>query len=123
MIDANTGRVINAASAKVQNGTSAIESTTDANGSVEVKGTKWGNIGDGWVSMSYIVLDGQSAQTSTVKTVKADCLRVRQSASTGAKIVGYYYQGEKVTILETKKVNGTTWGKTNKGWISMDYVK
>lgn len=90
---------------------------------VEVKGTKWGNIGDGWVSMSYIVLDGQSAQISTVKTVKADCLRVRQSASTSAKIVGYYYQGEKVTILETKKVSGTTWGKTNIGWISMDYVK
>jgi hypothetical protein len=46
MIDANTGRVINAASAKVQNGTSAIESTTDANGRIQVKGTKDGILVD-----------------------------------------------------------------------------
>ncbi|MBQ2122334.1 MAG: hypothetical protein II199_07530, partial [Bacteroidaceae bacterium] len=46
MIDANTGRVINAASAKVQNGTSAIESTTDANGRIQVKGTKGGILVD-----------------------------------------------------------------------------
>ena len=26
-------------------------------------------------------------------------------------------------ILETKKVGSTTWGRTNKGWISMAYVK
>lgn len=46
MIDANTGRVINAASAKVQNGTSAIESTTDANGRIQVKSTKGGILVD-----------------------------------------------------------------------------
>lgn len=46
MIDANTGRVINAANAKVQNGTSAIESTTDANGRIQVKGTKGGILVD-----------------------------------------------------------------------------
>ena len=89
----------------------------------EVKGTKWGKISSGWISMSYVVLDGQKEDASNVKTVTADCLRVRKSASTTAKIVGYYYEGEKVTILETKKVSGTTWGKTNKGWISMAYVK
>ena len=89
----------------------------------EVKGTKWGKVSDGWISMSYVVLDDQKTETNTVKTVTADCLRVRVSASTSAKIVGYYYQGEKVTILETKQSNGTPWGKTNKGWISMDYVK
>ena len=26
-------------------------------------------------------------------------------------------------ILETKKVEGITWGKTSIGWVSMDYVK
>jgi len=90
----------------------------------EVKGTKWGKISDGWISMDYVVLDGQKDESSsTTKTVTADCLNVRKSASTSAKIVGYYYEGARVTILETKKVDGTTWGKTSKGWISMKYVK
>ena len=31
--------------------------------------------------------------------------------------------GQKVEILEQKTVNGMTWGKISKGWISMDYVK
>jgi hypothetical protein len=56
-------------------------------------------------------------------TVTASCLNVRQSASTSAKIVGYYYEGDKVIILETKKADGITWGKTSMGWVSMDYVK
>ena len=87
-------------------------------------GMKWGYIGDGWISMDYVILDGQQeAQSSDAKTITADCLRVRQTPSTSAQIVGYYYQNAKVQILETKDVDGTTWGKTSKGWISMDYVK
>ena len=90
----------------------------------EVSGTKWGNIGDGWICLDYVVLDGQqSADTSNSKTVTADCLRVREAASTSAKIVGYYYRGAKVQIQQTQEVNGTVWGQTSKGWVSMDYVK
>ena len=90
----------------------------------EVSGTKWGNIGDGWVCLDYVVMDGQSQEASAdSKTVTADCLRVRETPSTSAQIVGYYYQGAKVQISETKDVDGTTWGKTAKGWVSMDYVK
>ena len=91
----------------------------------EVNGTKWGNIGDGWVCMDYVVLDSQKeeAPAADTKTVIADCLRVRKEASTSAEIVGYYYEGAKVQILETKEVDGTKWGRTSKGWVSMDYVK
>ena len=85
---------------------------------------KWGYIGDGWISMDYVILDGQEEeQSSDTKTITADCLRVRQTPSTSAEIVGYYYQNAKVQILQTQDVDGTTWGKTSKGWISMDYVK
>ena len=90
----------------------------------DVSGTKWGNIGDGWVCMDYIVLDTQQSEDAAdTKTVTADCLRVRKTPSTSAEIVGYYYEGAKVQIQETKDVDGTTWGRTPKGWISMDYVK
>lgn len=90
----------------------------------DVGGTKWGNIGDGWVCLDYVVIDGQSQETpDDSKTVTADCLRVRETPSTSAKIVGYYYQGAKVQISETQEAEGATWGKTAKGWVSMAYVK
>ncbi len=89
-----------------------------------VGSTRWGKTSKGWISLDYVVLDGQSNTPAvTTKTVTADCLRVRSAAGTSNKVVGYLYAGTKVEILETKVVNGTTWGKISKGWISMDYVK
>ena len=92
----------------------------------QVGNTTWGKIDKGWISMDYVILDvtsKPSAPAQTVKTVTADCLRVRSAAGTGNSVVGYLYAGAKVTILETAKVDGVTWGKIATGWISMDYVK
>lgn len=86
----------------------------------------WGKIANGWISLSYVQLDkkpSQSQPEKVVKTVTADCLRLRSGAGTNNGVVGYVYAGAKVEILETKTVNGTAWGKTSKGWLSMDYVK
>lgn len=103
----------------LRNGTKVIISEVK-----EVKGTKWGKIPSGWICMDYVVLDGQEdTDSSLVKIVTASCLNVRKSASTSATIIGYYYKGAQVTILETTVTNGITWGRTSKGWISMAYVK
>lgn len=91
--------------------------------------TVWGKISSGWISMDYVVLSGGSSNSSgsatatVTKTVNTDCLRIRSSAGTASSIVGYLYAGAKVEILETTAVNGSTWGRTSKGWICMDYVK
>ena len=87
-----------------------------------VGSTLWGRIDKGWISLDYVVLDGQASSPVT-KTVTADCLRVRANAGTSHAIVGYLYSGAKVQITQTKDVNGTTWGKVDKGWVSLDYVK
>lgn len=87
-----------------------------------VGSTRWGRIDKGWISLDYVVMDGQPSVAVT-KTVTADCLRIRSGAGTSHSIVGYLYSGAKVEILETKSVGGAQWGKTEKGWISMDYVK
>lgn len=89
-----------------------------------VGGTAWGKTAKGWISLDYVVLDGQStAPNKIIKTVTADCLRIRSNAGTSNTIVGYLYEGAKVEILETKTVGGVQWGRLTKGWISMDYVK
>ena len=110
-------------------------------------GVEWAYITSpqaGWIVMDYVQMDfepetppgfdtstpageNSSEETnpsdSTAQTVKgvitANGLNVREGASKNTKIVGNYSKGDVVTILEQK--NG--WGRTDKGWILMDYVK
>ncbi|MBR4109319.1 MAG: SH3 domain-containing protein [Oscillospiraceae bacterium] len=92
--------------------------------------TTWGKIADGWISMDYVKLDSNGSadqtpntptnQTGTVKV--GDCLRVRSGPGTSYAVCGYLYNGNTVTITETKTVGATLWGKIANGWISMDYV-
>ena len=94
-----------------------------------VNGTVWGRISKGWISLDYVILDNQSSDSGAANTqpqtgkVTADCLRIRSAAGTSNKVVGYLYEGAKVTILERKTVSGVVWGRISKGWISLDYVK
>ena len=91
----------------------------------------WGKISSGWISMSYVTLDqasqpetesGGSTQSGKTGTVTCAVLNVRKGAGVNYGIAGYYYKGNTVTITEQKTVGATTWGKTAKGWVSMDYV-
>ena len=90
-----------------------------------VSGTKWGKISSGWISMTYVNLDSTATETSKTLTgtVTASSLNVRAGAGTGYSIVGSYQNGAKVTIREATKVGSVTWGRTDKGWVSMDYIK
>ena len=86
--------------------------------------TTWGRVDKGWISLDYVVLDAQTqTPQKVIKTVTADCLRIRSNAGTSNAVIGYLYAGAKVEILETKTVNGALWGKIANGWISMSYVK
>jgi len=95
--------------------------------------TTWGKTDKGWISMNYVKLDANDSDTGdqtpeekpeAVKgTVKvSDILRVRSGPGTSYAICGYLYNGNQVTITEQKTVGSTTWGKTDKGWVSMDYI-
>ena len=91
-----------------------------------VNGVTWGKIDRGWICLDYVKLDSSNNTTTnqqSTKTVTANCLCVRQSAGTTAKIVGYLYHGAKVSVTETTTVNGVSWGRVSNGWICMDYVK
>lgn len=57
------------------------------------------------------------------KTVTSNNLNIRADAGTKYEKVGAYKKGDVITILEEKKVGSQTWGRTDKGWVCMDYVK
>ncbi len=101
-------------------------------------GVKWALTESGWVAAEHLDFnyepefndtstpeatepDNQSgtAPDGSIKgVINADQLYIRDQASKEGKVVGSYKNSDVVTITEIK--NG--WGKTNKGWISMDFV-
>ena len=89
-----------------------------------VNGTAWGRTDKGWISLAYVKLDVPENQTPARSgVITADVLNIRKGPGTGNAVVGSYTHGQTVTILETSQVGATTWGRTDKGWICMDYVK
>lgn len=63
------------------------------------------------------------AQTGEQKTVTSSNLNIREEAGAKKKKVGSYKKGDVITIYEQKQVGGQYWGRTDKGWVCMDYVK
>ena len=54
--------------------------------------------------------------------VIADALRIRTGPATTNPIAGFYYQNDRIVISEILQSDSGRWGKTDKGWVNMDYV-
>ena len=90
----------------------------------KVGSATWGRTEKGWIHMHYVRLSsGTVPAGSVVRTVTADSLRIRSGAGTSYEEVGRYPEGTQVVITAQTTVGRTVWGRTDKGWISMDYVK
>lgn len=87
------------------------------------KSGDWGRTKDGWISLTYIYQDGATGSKTGGGVVSGDELNIRSGPGTGYASVGSYHAGDRVTILEQFTFDGVTWGCTNKGWISLQYVK
>ena len=83
----------------------------------------WVRINDGWIyTKGYTDLGGGTVSgtaTNITGTVNATELNIRKGPDISYESVGKYYNGDQVTITET--LDG--WGKTDKGWVSMKYIK
>ena len=119
---------------KTANATADIVGTYAKNDVVTILETKngWGRTSKGWISMKYVNTSGSTTNNNTNKDtdkntgtadgatyfVTGSELNIRSTASTTGNIQGQYKRGDAIKVLETK--NG--WGRTDKGWVSMDYV-
>lgn len=93
---------------------------------------RWGRIDRGWVSMEYITMDSsvvrqafndQHTDNFDVGYVQAEGgLRVRNGPGLNYSEVSRLPNGQQVAIFEYQNVAGTTWGRIDRGWISMDYI-
>lgn len=111
-----------------------IRSTTSTNGDIKgqykagdrvvITETKdgWGKTDKGWISMTYAYKSGSKGNNGCNGVVIGDQLNVRSGPGTGYNGVGSLNYGARVNILQRITIGGTTWGCTDKGWISMDYI-
>ncbi len=92
-----------------------------------------------WVSGDYLEIfdqtvggsassgsaNGTAGAVETGKGVVANTytgVNIRTGAGTGNAAVGKYMTGTTVEILEVKPHGTTKWGRTDKGWVCMDYI-
>ena len=88
------------------------------------KSGSWGRTSKGWIHLDYIYQDCTTGGPNAVNnaTITGNGLNIRSGPGTGYDAVGSYNSGDVVNILAQFTYSGTTWGCTNKGWISMKYV-
>lgn len=92
-----------------------------------VQGITWGKLASGgWVNMTYITMNNTGNGAYGVGGTVVNCsngVNVRTGAGTTNALVGVIAVGSRVTITERKLVKGIYWGRTEKGWVCMDYIK
>ncbi len=90
-------------------------------------GLPWGRFTwqgkDGWICLNYTDYDKVSSGTVYGVVTVGDYLNIRSGPGTGYSVVGSYPGGTRIAILEQKKAGSDTWGRTDKGWVNMAYVK
>ena len=89
---------------------------------LEKDGT-WGRTKDGWISLSYVYQDGTTGTKTGGGVVTGTELNIRSGPGTGYGSVGSYKKGDRISILNQFTYDGVTWGCTNKGWVSLQYVQ
>ena len=77
----------------------------------------WGYTEKGWISMMYVQLP-EPVYTTGNATVTIG-LNIREAPDPDSAKVDAYKEGDHITILEVQDC----WGKTDKGWVNLDYVK
>lgn len=135
--ETKTGTVVNCTVLNVRSGPgthNALVTTLPRGTKVEVLETTvhqnqpWARIQQGWVAMHYIQLDynssGMGSSAGVTGTVyNCTRLNVRRAPGTNNTPVGVLYPGNTVTIYEETTVSGMHWGRTDQGWVCMDYIR
>ena len=90
----------------------------------KVGNATWGRIEQGWIHLYYVELDAAAVPGGTVtRTVTTNGLNIRAGAGTNYDKLGTYNKGDVVMIYEQTVVSGRPWGRTDRGWICLEYVK
>ena len=83
----------------------------------------WGRTDKGWISLSYVYIDGTTGDGAATGTISGSNVNIRSGPGTNYDRVGSYNSGDTVQVYAQFTVGNMKWGCTSKGWVSMDYVE
>ena len=92
---------------------------------VVADGMAWGRTDYGWVSLGYVLITSTGVTGHGQKATVANSyigVNVRHEATTNSTLLTKILVNSRIEILDQKTVNGTNWGRTTLGWVSMEYV-
>lgn len=100
-------------------------------GSTRADGMTWYKVtrsdgSTGYVAADYCSLGSGDSPSSTAGTITGTDVRMRASYSTDSDVLGYFDNGETVTILDDVTSRGQRWLKVQRsdgsvGWVSADF--
>lgn len=104
---------------RIANGTRV--SITDL---ITIEGMKWGRVSDGWISMNYVELENEDYSWGVCYIVSptAGLVNIRCEAGTAYESIERVTSGKVLIIYEIKTVDRQDWGRTDIGWVCMDYL-
>ena len=70
----------------------------------------WARTDKGWVSLSYVYVDGEVGANAAYGTVTATQLNVRSGPGTNYEKVKSVNLNDRIQVLQQSKVGGTNWG-------------
>lgn len=88
-------------------------------------GMSWGRTDNGWVCTSYLTITGIGVSGSgSMGTIGGAgfTVNVRGSANSNGALMAKVMVSSRVAIHDTTTVGTETWGRTDLGWINMQYV-
>lgn len=88
-------------------------------------GLTWGRTDNGWICTNYVVFTGVGAAGQGTAGTIARCFytaNARSAAGTNNAITGKIMVNSRIQVYETAVYSGETWGRTNVGWVAMQYV-
>ena len=90
------------------------------------KGVKWGKTEDGdWVNLTYTTEfdPGEDVEGPGIEvTVTATDVNLRRGPGTGYAVIGTADRGEVLIITQTASGSGYLWGKSERGWIALQFT-
>jgi len=84
----------------------------------------WGRIKQGWICMQYVQLEHTgSTEGKTGTVISSTALNIRATPGITGAWAGSLPSGSKIVVYETQENGGMTWGKIDRGWVCMTYVR
>ena len=88
------------------------------------EGMVWGRIKQGWICMQYVQLQYTgTAEGKSGTVISSTALNIRSTPSITGAWAGSLPSGSKIVVYETQEAGGMTWGKIDRGWVCMTYVR